>query len=629
MKYITLKKLTRNKRILISASIGITLLLVSLIVYISSNRFIQQQVERRIRDVMLEAKALHKYIQEDMHPIMYQLKQEDRMPNDFYAPEILSSSYITRKIFQHFNDERRKLSLPEIAYKMASENPRNPENKANSFEASLIELFSKDSTRDEYAQVINENGQQYMVYARPFLKVNQRCLKCHGNQEDAPKELRDYYHWEGGFNKQIGEIPAIEIVKTPIVAEFRAISNILIIIGLSLILATVLVFVNIKLRNLNTVYSNELLQVEEKYHRLFNNTSDAILIHRLNGSIVEVNDVASDYLGYSRKQLLSMSPSDLDDETNAKRIEERIATIINKGHFKFETVHIRKDGKRIPCEVNSTIINFNDERAILSSLRDISDRKIHEQEILKAKEKAEESDKLKSAFLANMSHEIRTPMNGIVGFSQLLGLNDTPEKREKYIHNINSCSNQLMTIISDIIDISKIEAQQIEISIQKFQVKAFLEHIYEEILIQQKLRKKEQIKIQLNIDATLTEIESDDNRLRQVICNLACNAIKFTDKGSVEIGAKKLSEDTLQFYVKDTGIGIPEEFHQDIFERFRQVENGNSRNYGGTGLGLAISKSFISILGGEIQLESVPQKGSTFYISLPFEPPAGLANRNS
>ncbi|MBN2891407.1 MAG: response regulator [Bacteroidales bacterium] len=233
-----------------------------------------------------------------------------------------------------------------------------------------------------------------------------------------------------------------------------------------------------------------------------------------------------------------------------------------------------------------------------------------------AKKQAEESDKLKTVFLANMSHEIRTPMNAILGFSVLLKKNNLEKpKQERYLEIIHKSSNQLLKIIDDIIDISKIDANQINITIEPCSplelvkdVKSVFFHIKEY---------SENKNVELILDRITNEtifIESDPNRLKQVISNLISNAYRYTEYGKIIFGYT-LNSDDIVFFVKDTGIGIPKEKQEVIFERFRQVDEFSYHE--GTGLGLTISKALVELLGGKIWLESEPNKGTVFYFSIP------------
>lgn len=244
------------------------------------------------------------------------------------------------------------------------------------------------------------------------------------------------------------------------------------------------------------------------------------------------------------------------------------------------------------------------------------ERKKAEQEMKDILLKAQESDRLKSAFLANMSHEIRTPLNSIIGFAELLLDADfTSDQHEEFARMIGSSGNGLLAIITDIMDLSKIEAGQIQINPCYFSVQQLLNGIRKEYSHKAHIKGIDLILDPENPKEELI-IESDELRLKQVLINFVGNAIKFTDKGSIEIGFRK-TKDSVYFSVKDTGIGIPNEYHRKIFERFRQIESPYSRKYGGNGLGLAISKSLIELLGGEIGMKSESGKGSTFYFTIP------------
>ncbi|WP_238532121.1 PAS domain-containing protein [Marinilabilia salmonicolor] len=258
---------------------------------------------------------------------------------------------------------------------------------------------------------------------------------------------------------------------------------------------------------------------------------------------------------------------------------------------------------------------------MVGTINEIQSQKEFENQLREAKEKAEESDRLKSAFLANMSHEIRTPMNAILGFTDLI-LNDLLERNErnKYLRVIKNSGENLLNIINDIIDISKIESGQLKIKEEKFDLHTVLQNIQNiaESLINQE---EKDIRFLLTTDSSkeVFQIRADQYRLHQLLLNLITNAIKFTDEGTIEAGYFIRDKETLVFFVKDTGRGIASRFKNIIFERFRQIDESPVRKFGGTGLGLAITKSLITIMKGDIWFDSEPGKGSEFYFSLPCE----------
>lgn len=260
--------------------------------------------------------------------------------------------------------------------------------------------------------------------------------------------------------------------------------------------------------------------------------------------------------------------------------------------------------------------------ALINSIERI--QKINE-ELNIAKQKAEESDRLKSAFLANMSHEIRTPMNGVIGFSEMLADPDlAPASRMEYASIIIDSSRQLLSIVNDILDISRIEAGLVSLSKEEVQVNDLLTVLY--AFFEPQARNKN---LDLRFVKTLNNEEcvlfTDKTRLRQILTNLLNNALKFTEAGTIELGYEKI-EGFMRFYVRDSGIGIPAELHDKIFEPFRQVELEITNHYGGTGLGLSISRKLVELLKGKIWLESNPRQGSVFYFTVPFHHPNELNN---
>ncbi len=254
---------------------------------------------------------------------------------------------------------------------------------------------------------------------------------------------------------------------------------------------------------------------------------------------------------------------------------------------------------------------------LMDNISKVLERHNYQEELIKAKEKAEESDKLKSAFLANMSHEIRTPMNGIIGFSDLfVQENITPEKRRSYANIVIESGKQLMSIVDDILDFSKIEVGQISISKQPVIVNDVITELFS---FYSPRAKDSNISLfpYKDLPDNLSIVITDKQRLVQVLNNLLSNAFKFTNKGQISFGYVK-KNDYLEFFVKDTGSGIPLNMQKAVFERFRQLENQTIQKFRGTGLGLSISQKLVQLLGGEIYLESQENIGTSFFFTLPY-----------
>lgn len=256
---------------------------------------------------------------------------------------------------------------------------------------------------------------------------------------------------------------------------------------------------------------------------------------------------------------------------------------------------------------------------------DIQKHKLTQEKLLLAKENAEESDRLKSAFLANMSHEIRTPMNGIMGFAELLKKpNLSALEQQEFVNIIDHSGARMLNIINDIIDISKIEAGLMAVSISETNINKQMEYIYT-FFKPEADRKGVEIRMQNGLPLNQSTIKTDPEKIYAILTNLVKNAIKFTATGSIEFGyiLKPLNSNPeqfeLEFYVQDSGIGINKNQLNFIFERFRQASESMNRNYEGAGLGLSISKAFVEMLGGKIWVESEKEKGSTFYFTIPYE----------
>ncbi len=369
-----------------------------------------------------------------------------------------------------------------------------------------------------------------------------------------------------------------------------------------------------------------------KLSRAVDQSPVSIVITDLQGKIEYVNSAYINITGYREDELVGNSSSILKSgHTKPSEYKSIWQTILDGREWKGEFLNKKKSGELF--WEDASISPIKDQEGIITHFlgvkQDISRRKRLENELIYARDKAEEADHLKTAFLANMSHEIRTPMNAIMGFSNLL-LDEslTIADREEYIDLINSNSLNLLKLIDDIFDIARIESGELKISKSDFNFNDILNEIHASF--KKFTLKKGGHRIGLEIVTPHVPhngmIKSDPLRLKQVLSNLVSNAIKYTEKGSIKIGyniipstASTNNYPSLQFYVKDTGIGIPQNKMPIIFDRFRQADDSHSREYGGTGLGLAISKNIAQLLGGNIHAVSSVGKGSVFYLTIPLD----------
>ncbi len=390
------------------------------------------------------------------------------------------------------------------------------------------------------------------------------------------------------------------------------------------VFASIVVFLDITQRKQDAEklsYERDLLQ------SLMDNIPDTIYFKDKKSRFLRINRAQAQYFGLNDPdEAIGKSDFDFFSQEFAQitfKDEQRILKTGKPMVNKTEKP-IRIGGKERWVSATKMPLRNKDGKikGLVGISRDITERKLTEQDLKIAKEKAEESDKLKTAFLSNLSHEIRTPMNAIIGFSGLLsGKNITDDKRNEFVNHINHASENLLKLINDIIDISKIEAEQFELNEKDFNINKLLLEVFTLANEDKQKLDKKHIKIEVKIpnDTDDLELNTDQFRLQQILLNLLENALKFTDEGSIEFGYELSTEDNIKFFVKDTGKGIPEAEFKNIFERFRKLEDDKNKLYGGTGLGLSICKHLIDMMGGEIWLASSLGKGSTFYFTLPLK----------
>ena len=364
-----------------------------------------------------------------------------------------------------------------------------------------------------------------------------------------------------------------------------------------------------------------LHDTEDAYETLRANVPIALYRVTVDGNLLYANPTLMAMFGYpDLEDLRKRNMKDL--YLNPEQRNTLIYRLVKEKVIKnFEVQFKRKDGSTFWGSLHARAI-FNEEGKHLFQdgiIVDITELKKTNQALIEAKEKAEESDHLKTAFLANMSHEIRTPLNAILGFSDLLiDPYYSKEETERFVELIHKNGHSLLNIINDILDIAKIEAGIIQLYPEEYPVENMLKELYESFASQQPQEKVSKITFELDLhEKPDLMITTDQNRLKQILSNLLSNAFKFTDEGSITLGYKT-DKDAITFMIRDTGLGIPEEQQQIIFDRFRQVDNSHTREHGGTGLGLTIAKNLVEKLNGFLWVESALYEGSCFYVQLPY-----------
>lgn len=359
-------------------------------------------------------------------------------------------------------------------------------------------------------------------------------------------------------------------------------------------------------------------QSEEKFRNIFESFQDIYYRTDLHGRITMISPSGCEWSGYTEAEIIGKHISDF--YMIPRKQGNLIKNLLEKGQVKnYETNLVLKDRSIIQCISNIRLIYNNEGKpiAVDGVARDITYLKKASEELLHAKEIAEKSLKVKETFLANMSHEIRTPMNGIIGMIDLL--NDTPlhEEQKRYVQTIKKSSETLLTILNDILDLSKLEAGKMQLRLTSVSVEHTVEKLYA-LFVQQAALKS--IELNYTIDADVPGfILADETRLLQIMSNLTSNAIKFTEKGSVHLYLSVLQVKdttyTLKMEIQDTGIGIPQDKLNMLFEYFSQVDTSSTKTHAGTGLGLAISKELSQLMNGQIGVYTEDGKGSTFWFT--------------
>jgi len=367
-----------------------------------------------------------------------------------------------------------------------------------------------------------------------------------------------------------------------------------------------------------------LLKSESNFRSIFTNAAIGIDVVDEQGNFLQVNEAMANMMGYSAEELTSLDIKSVTYPEDFEKSFKPLKEIFNnkKSFYRIEKRYVRKNGTVFWADLSvspyfDVVTNKN---LVIGTIIDISRAKMLQEELQRSKEEAEQANQAKSEFLANMSHEIRTPLNAVIGFTELLESLVKDHKQKSYLDSIKAGGKNLLVLINDILDLSKIEAGKLEFIYEAINPYTLLSEIRQIFAIKIEDKNLEFI---IDVDDEIPEsLVLDEVRLRQVIFNLIGNAIKFTDEGFVKFSVNKVEfeEDTskidLLVSVEDSGIGIPKDQQQRIFDAFSQQSGQSNRKYGGTGLGLSISKRLVEMMGGEISLKSEPGKGSIFTFRL-------------
>jgi signal transduction histidine kinase/CheY-like chemotaxis protein len=527
----------------------------------------EKQVIERAEVISAFAASVRGYVKEELRPAV-------TSQSSGFIVQAKSGTFATRGVL-----ERLTAEMPEYSYRQPTLNPLNEDNTATPRDKELIDRFRADPNLNELSGYLEADGHKAFYVARP-IRVEQGCLKCHGDPADAPPEIVERYGSEHGYDWPVGEVVSTLVISVPtndLLAHNASMMRA--VIGTFVVLAIVLWAL--------TWFLYEFL-VNRRLHRT------AILMAKIAHDPccdARINDPLRDELGLMADAVNRTADAICDLYHN---MEEKVSE---------RTKQLEKTARELKAKTK---------------------------ELRAARDEAESASNAKSEFLANMSHEIRTPMTAIMGYGDLLlemgDITRAPRERLDAIHTIKRNSRHLLTIINDILDISKIEAGKMTTE----HIECSPVQVTEDVVSLMQVRASEKnIDLDVEYDTPLPKaIRSDPVRLRQILMNLVGNAIKFTEDGSVRlrISFEKTgsAKPMLRIDVTDTGIGIPPEQMDKLFIAFNQADSSMARRFGGTGLGLTISRRLAELLGGDLSIQSEPGKGSTFTVRIDPGPLEGV-----
>jgi signal transduction histidine kinase/ActR/RegA family two-component response regulator len=532
--------------------------------YSTTRQHVLESMDRQAAIAMEFNLAVRAYVAEQVRPIVASM-----IGKDDFIPEAMSTSFVSRSVF-----EKVRAKFPDFIVKFSSDNPRNPVNLASPEELTLIEYFNAHPAVNEMTTQMHVNGQEYRAHFTAK-RMEPNCLRCHGRPEDAPAALLKRYGAEASFNRPLGQVVAMDTVAIPMNQLNAALTSentrqsAISLVGLAVLLGGIWLAFRFTI-------SRRLALMATHFRKIANQADDAPITPVEIAGRDEIAQLGAGFNTLAQKL-----------QTTYASLEERVAAR------------------------TSELAEANEELN-----RQIAHRELVQQQLQEAKTRAEAATRTKSEFLANMSHEVRTPMTAILGFTDILLEQNTPEivspERIEAARTIKRNAEYLLSVLNDILDLSKIEAGKMTIE----RVACAPGQIVEEVTSLMRGRAEAKgLALHVEYAGPVPEtLCTDPTRLRQILVNLLGNAIKFTERGEVRLIVRCCDagpDPSLQFDVADTGLGMTAEQLSKLFRPFTQADTSTTRRFGGTGLGLTISKRLAELLGGDIEVvETQPGVGT-------------------
>jgi PAS domain S-box-containing protein len=606
--------------------------LTMVVVYKTSHDNVIQRAEKDIETMLLQHKGVHQYVQRLAHPELYDLKDQNAIPDELYTPVLFSSSYMVRNMHDFYNEERTKAGLPELYYKMAATSPRNPINQASEFETSLIELFNRDDSPAHYQEVLKIDEQKYLYVAVPFLRNEERCLKCHGNIEDAPLQLQERYPDAGGYNESVGYIRAIESLRAPLTGELTPTHTALFSAGIIGAAIIGLLLLNQRLgrtvKKRTQVIEQQARAIKDREQNLritLNSIGDAVIAVDPQGFITNINPVAALLTGWSpdeaKGQPLERVFTVIDANTRTEH-PNPADLVLQTGEavtLPDQTLLIAKDGtERLIADSGAPILDDSGACAgVVLVFRDVTEKSVLEKKL----HQAQKMDAI-GQLAGGIAHDFNNMLGGIMGATELLQCERPHSETEKtFLNLILNTSRRAADLTRQLLAFSRksnMHPTPVDMHDVIQETMALLSHT---------LDKK--IKIETNLNATASTVTGDVSQLQNVLLNLGINAGDAMPEGGTLTYTTRLSEldETycnsssaelepgvyIIIQVKDDGCGMSPETVERVFEPFFTTKTMHK----GTGLGLAAAFGTIQQHHGSITVYSEEHKGSVFNIALP------------